>query len=170
MFYYQKLILREGFKIENKICTCFGHREVYKDFSETLLELLENLILSQGVTEFWTGRMGNFYRTFTAAVRKLKQKYPNIKLILIKPYFSAELNTNKEYYRFTYDEIVIPDVLSGVHPKAAITKRNRWMVEQSDFIVTCVYRNFGGAYDAKKHAMKLHKTVLEINEMLFERA
>ena len=78
--------------------------------------MLEDLILSQGVTEFWTGGMGNFDGSFSAAVRGLKRKYPDIKLILIKPYFSNELNTNKEYYEYTYDDVVIPDVLVGVHP------------------------------------------------------
>lgn len=113
--------------------------------------------------------MGNFDGSFSAAVRGLKRKYPDIKLILIKPYFSNELNTNKEYYEFTYDDVVIPDVLAGVHPKSAITKRNRWMVENSDFIVTYVYRDFGGAYDTKKYALKLGKTVFEINDMLTEK-
>ena len=151
------------------MCTCFGHRETYKDFSRVLSELLEDLILNQGVVEFWTGGMGNFDGSFSAAVRGLKRKYPDIKLILIKPYFSNELNTNKEYYEYTYDDVVIPDVLAGVHPKSAITKRNRWMVENSDFVVTYVYRDFGGAYDAKKYALKLGKTVFETNDMLTDK-
>ena len=166
MFCYRKLILKEGFKIENKICTCFGHRETYKDFSRVLSELLEDLILNQGVVEFWTGGMGNFDGSFSAAVRGLKRKYPDIKLILIKPYFSNELNTNKEYYEYTYDDVVIPDVLVGVHPKSAITKRNRWMVENSDFIVTYVRRDHGGAFEAKKYAAKLDKVIFETNDML----
>ena len=151
------------------MCTCFGHRETYKDFSRVLSELLEDLILNQGVVEFWTGGMGNFDGSFSAAVRGLKRKYPDIKLILIKPYFSNELNTNKEYYEYTYDDVVIPDVLAGVHPKSAITKRNRWMAENSDFVVTYVYRDFGGAYDAKKYALKLGKTVFETNDMLTDK-
>ena len=151
------------------MCTCFGHRETYKDFSRVLSELLEDLILNQGVVEFWTGGMGNFDGSFSAAVRGLKRKYPEIKLILIKPYFSNELNTNKEYYEYTYDDVVIPDVLAGVHPKSAITKRNRWMAENSDFVVTYVYRDFGGAYDAKKYALKLGKTVFETNDMLTDK-
>ena len=148
------------------MCTCFGHRETYKDFSRVLSELLEDLILNQGVVEFWTGGMGNFDGSFSAAVRGLKRKYPDIKLILIKPYFSNELNTNKEYYEYTYDDVVIPDVLVGVHPKSAITKRNRWMVENSDFIVTYVRRDHGGAFEAKKYAAKLDKVIFETNDML----
>ena len=147
------------------MCTCFGHRETYKDFSRVLSELLEDLILNQGVVEFWTGGMGNFDGSFSAAVRGLKRKYPDIKLILIKPYFSNELNTNKEYYEYTYDDVVIPDVLVGVHPKSAITKRNRWMVENSDFIVTYVRRDHGGAFEAKKYAAKLDKVIFETNDM-----
>ena len=147
------------------MCTCFGHRETYKDFSRVLSELLEDLILNQGVVEFWTGGMGNFDGSFSAAVRGLKRKYPEIKLILIKPYFSNELNTNKEYYEYTYDDVVIPDVLVGVHPKSAITKRNRWMVENSDFIVTYVRRDHGGAFEAKKYAAKLDKVIFETNDM-----
>lgn len=164
MFYYRKLILKEGFKIENKICTCFGHRETYRPFSRNLSEVLEDLILSEGVTEFWTGGMGNFDGSFSSAVRVLQRKYPDIKLILIKPYFSNELNTNKEYYEYTYDGVVIPDVVAGVHPKSAIKKRNRWMVENSDFIVTYVFKDYGGAYDAKKYAEKLGKKVISVIE------
>ena len=158
--------MKVGVKIKNKICSCFGHREVFKDFSCVLSELLEDLILSEGIIEFWVGDMGNFDYKFASAVRILKRKYSNIKLILIKPYFSNELNTNKEYYEHYFDDVVIPDMLSVVHTKSAITKRNRWMVENSDFIVTYVCRDFGGAYSAKKYALKIEKKIFEINEIL----
>lgn len=166
MYHICEINLKEGFKIENKICTCFGHRETYKDFSGVLSEYLEDLILNQGVVEFWTGGMGNFDGSFASAVRGLKRKHPYIKLVLIKPYFSNELNTNKEYYEYTYDDVVIPGILAGVHPKSAITKRNRWMVENSDFIVTYVYRDHGGAFEAKKYAMKLGKNIFETNDAI----
>ena len=138
MFYYRKLILKEGFKIGNKICTCFGHRETYKDFSRILSELLEDLILSQGVTEFWTGGMGNFDEIFAAVVRNLKNKYPNIKLVLIKPYITSELRNNPNYYKNTFDSVVIPNVVVEVNYKCAIPKRNEWMVYNSDFVITYV--------------------------------
>lgn len=157
---------KEGLEIENKICVCFGHRDVYNDVFGVLSELIEGFILSHGVSEFWTGGMGNFDKCFASAVCCLKRKYPMIKLILIKPYFSNELNTNKDYYESAYDDVVIPDIVAGVHPKSAITKRNRWMVQNSNFIVTYVCRDFGGAYDAKKYALRLGKKIYEINEIL----
>jgi len=60
--------------------------------------------------------------------------------------------------------VCIPDALMGVHPKSAITKRNHWMVDNSNYIVTFVYRDFGGAYDAKKYAIKQSKTVIELSQ------
>ena len=150
------------------MCCCFGHRDIWGSVPN-FADVLERLITESSVTVFMTGGMGDFDGIFSSAVRTLKRKYPDIKLLLVKPYFSGELNTNKEYYEFTYDDVVIPDVLAGVHPKSAITKRNRWMAENSDFVVTYVYRDFGGAYDAKKYALKLGKTVFETNDMLTDK-
>ena len=150
--------------LPNKICSCFGHRDVYQNIDAKLTEVLEDLIINQGVDTFWTGGIGQFDGKFAGAVRGLKHKYSHISLILVKPYFSGELNTNKEYYEIFYDDVVIPDVLMGVHPKRAITKRNRYMVDCSDYIVTFVHRDFGGAYDTKKYAIKQNKPVFELSD------
>ena len=88
-------------------------RDVHTDLSRALAELIEDLILYHGVTEFWTGGMGSFDGCFASEVLRLKKKYPNIKLILVKPYFSNKLNTYKEYYERIYDDIIIPDLLSS---------------------------------------------------------
>lgn len=48
----------------------------------------------------------------------------------------------------------------GVHYKAAIKKRNRWMVDQADKILAYIYRDFGGAFDTIKYAYRMGKPVL----------
>ena len=67
---------------------------------------------------------------------------------------STDLDNFKEYYETSYDDVVVPGELDGVHYKSAITKRNRWMVEQSDWLIAFVYRNFGGAYATLRYAEK----------------
>lgn len=42
-----------------------------------------------------------------------------------------------------YDEVYVPGELAGVHPKSAITKRNRLMVDQSQYLIAYVHRDFG---------------------------
>ena len=149
--------------MEKCICVCFGHRNIWKDVDE-LRNILEDLIINENVTIFMTGGMGEFDSIFSSNVRSLKKQYKNIKLWLVKPYFSAELNSNKNYYESQYDEIIIPDVVAGIYPKAAITKRNRWMVEQSDIIISYINKEYGGAYMAVKYAKSLGKRIISVTK------
>lgn len=50
----------------------------------------------------------------------------------------------------------------GIHYKAAIQKRNRWMVDQSDFVLSGIYRDFGGAYQTIRYAKRIGKTVIDL--------
>jgi len=67
---------------------------------------------------------------------------------------SNKLNTEKAYYEYYYDEIITPAELCGVHYKAAIQKRNRWLVDQTDYVIAFIYRDFGGAVETVKYARK----------------
>lgn len=143
-------------------CCGFGHREFYKDIKNELQTVIKRLIVEKSITDFLTGGMGDFDSLFSSTVRSCKALYGDIRLILVKPYFSNELNTNKVYYETFYDDVIIPEAVAGHHYKSAITKRNRWMIEQSDIVLSGVYRDFGGAYDAIKYAHKIQKEVIDL--------
>ena len=145
-----------------KCCSGFGHRNFYPDVYALLRQTISQLVATQDVTTFLTGGMGDFDALFCRAVREIKARNKQIKLILVKPYFSYELNTNKEYYNAFYDDVIIPDELLGVYYKSAIQKRNRWMVDRSDIIISGVYRDFGGAYQTIQYAFKSGKKVIDI--------
>ena len=147
-----------------KKCCAFGHRELYRNIDDELKEVIVNLIENEGVTLFMTGGIGQTDGKFSSIVRGLKSTYKQIKLVLVKPYFSGELNTNKDYYEIMYDDVIVPDELAGCHYKSAITKRNRWMIDRCDYIIDCTYRDFGGAIDAIKYAKRIGKMVLEIKK------
>ena len=49
-----------------------------------------------------------------------------------------------ESYENYYDEIVYPRELYKVHYKSAITKRNEWLVENSDMLIAYVVHDYGG--------------------------
>ena len=140
-----------------KVCTFAGHREVYQaNISEMLDEAISKIINTDDNFRFLVGGMGEFDGICSSAVRRAKRKYPNkqISLELVLPYLTQELNENKLYYESNFDDVVIPIELAGVHYKSAITKRNRWMVEKSDWLIAFVYRDFGGAYTTLRYAEK----------------
>ena len=69
---------------------------------------------------------------------------------------------NTVYYEKYYDTVMIPECIGKTHPKGAITKRNRWMVEQADLFICYVEREEGGAYTALKYAKKLEKNIINL--------
>lgn len=46
----------------------------------------------------------------------------NIRLNLVLPYMTNQINRDKEYLESRFDDIIIPMDLMGVHYKAAIKK------------------------------------------------
>lgn len=148
-------------------CTFAGHREVYQaKIDEAIGQAIDNLLQTDSEFVFYTGGMGDFDNKCASAVRAFKRKYPGkkIRLALVLPYMSNRLNTDKEYYQYYYDEIIIPAELAGVHYKAAITMRNRWLVDRVDCVIAYVYRDYGGALETVKYAQKQGKPVINLAE------
>ena len=147
-------------------CTFSGHREVYQAGIEHDLDsALSNLLETHNDSFcFLVGGMGEFDRLCASAVRRLKRTYSDrtISLNIVFPYLTQELNSEKTYYEQSYDDIIVPDELAGVHYKSAITKRNRWMIDQSQLLIAFVYRDFGGAFTTLKYAQKKQLQIINI--------
>lgn len=135
-----------------RTCCGFGHRIVLVDVEAPLREVLCNLIETHGVTRFLSGGMGEFDELFAKTIRSLRSFYPQIRLCLVVPYLTKSLNEKRELLSFLYDEIILPSELDGANKKAAIPMRNRWMIDHSDFVISAVHRDFGGAYEAVAYA------------------
>ena len=144
----------------NKFCCGFGHSDCFKIDTQKLTTLLEELIHQHNVTNFYISDFGNFDRTFFSCTNQFRKTNNNIKLILVKPYYTNELNRNKDFYTNTYDEIIVPEISANAHFKSAITIRNRWIIENSDFVISNVYKNYGGAFVAIKYAKKISKNII----------
>lgn len=144
-----------------KTCCGFGHRIVFESISGKLDKAIEGAV-SQGCEIFYTGAMGEFDSLFSSAVRKAKKSHPHIKLTCVKPYFTNDINADRDYYDAMYDDVIIPPELIGVHYKAAIKARNRWMIDNSDVILIYTVRNYGGACEAKRYAQHENKAIIII--------
>ena len=142
------------------ICCGFGHRVMLMDIEKPLQAVLERLMEERGVRVFYTGGMGEFDELFARTVRSMKRDCPSLRLVPVAPYLTERLNMDKAFYEALYDEILIPAELEGVHPKAAIGLRNRWMVDRSDVVIAALQRDFGGAAEAVRYAHAIERTVI----------
>lgn len=156
-----------GREQELHICTFIGHSFVFSATVKNRLEdEIETYLADIDEVSFYVGGRGEFDGMTAAAVRAAKARHRDkkIQLYLIEPYFHAGLNRDKEYNEKLYDGIIIQQELLGIHPKAAIQKRNRWMCDQAELLIAFVSRDFGGACETLKYAKRKHKRIINLAE------
>ena len=147
------------------VCTFAGHRQVFEPkIEERVKETLESLIGRGHRLVFLCGGMGQFDALCASAVCSLKKRHPEkeIQLCLFIPYLSDKINAEKSYLQAVYDEILMPEGLEYAHYKAAIPKRNRWMVDQADCLISYIIRQYGGAYQTCRYAMKKSIPIINV--------
>lgn len=148
-------------------CVFAGHRQIYEpNIGEKVKKALEKLMKTESRVVFPNGGMGRFDEVCAEVVRKLKGQYPekDIRLCLVAAHFSNRFNTEKSYYQTFYDEILVPEEVEYTYYKAAITKRNRWMVDHADLMLAYIDHDYGGAYQTYRYAQKKSVPIINIAE------
>lgn len=112
------------------------------------------IVENKNVDTFYVGNNGNFDCMVCSVLSELSEKYP-IKYYIVLAYVPKRKTENSEL-------TILPEGIETIPPRFAISYRNKWMIGQSDYVVTCVSRSWGGAAQFKEHAEKKGKTVISI--------
>ena len=140
-----------------KTCCFFGHREVTHNIRPRLTEIIEKLIVDEGVTDFYVGHQGQFDNMVYSVLKELKAKYPKIRYTVVLAYMPDE------YIKDVYgNDTLFPDGLENTPKKFAISKRNDWMIQQSGFAVCYVHKITGGAAKFRDKAEKKGLRIIDI--------
>ena len=148
------------------IITFCGHSRVSFTAEETKLifELLEQKIIKNHADTFYLGDYGEFDRLCFITLKKLKKSYPNIKLIFITPYIDIHYSKMRDA-KDKYDEIIFPP-LEQVPKQFAISKRNEWMIDNSDFVIAYVKYSWGGASKTLEYVKRKKKPYINLANLL----
>ena len=146
--------------MNNKIVCFAGHRYdfqnigIEKKLEETIISLIQ-----KGYNIFYDGGKGYFDKLSSNIVLKLKKTYPHIEIYKILTYYSP--NKEKNILPF-YNGSIMPEI-EHYHPKIKITKRNEWIIDNSDLLVCHIYETYkSGAYNTLKYAQKKNKEIIYI--------
>ena len=131
------------------VCTFFGHRRIYRSIEGALREAIVDMIENKGVREFYFGCEGDFDRKVRSLLMGLQKEYPHIKITAVLAYL------DKKYDALT--DSVYPSVLENVPLRFAIDRRNKAMVDMSDYVIAYVDTSYGGAYNALEYASRKGK-------------
>ena len=145
----------------------FGHRYLssVRELANKLYDAAEKLIRANEFVEFYIGRNGEFDELAASVIKRVQSKHGKEKcaLILVLPYAVKDI----KYFEKYYDEIMLP-VDPQTHFKAAIAKRNEWMADNCELVISCVQKESGGAYRAIKHAEKRGVPVLNLGDEMHD--
>ncbi len=142
-----------------KSCTFFGHRDTPESIRYDLKQVLIDLIENKGVTVFYVGHNGRFDSMVLSELKLFSTVYRHIHYFLV----IEDIPDEKKDYGVDETHLLYPDFFIGNTPKQfALDRRNGWMVNQSDYVVTYVKNTWGGAYKFKERAEKKNKKVINL--------
>ena len=102
----------------------------------------------------YPSKYGAFDGLAAAAVRKQKETYPHIELILVLAYLYRDIDASR------YDSTTYPP-LETVPPRYAIVKRNEWMVSESSVVISGVTHSWGSAAKTLEFAQRKKKVIFQ---------
>lgn len=144
------------------VCCFFGHKNVNSNLTECLLPILNELI-TEGVDSFLVGNQGSFDSIVLHTLRLLKEKHPHITYHIMLAYMPG---AKQEYSSYDPMETLYPEGLESVHPRFAISWRNKWMIQEADVVVTYITHSWGGAAQFAELAERKKKRVINIASMM----
>lgn len=142
------------------VCTFFGHKDTPETIAPVLQTVLIDLIEHEHVTLFYIGNHGTFDLLVKNQLNQLKKRYPTIQTVIVLAYLPINQSSKKAENDL---ETIYPEGMEHVHPKYAIIKRNRWMLDQSDYVITYVAHSWGGAAQFASLAQKKGKVVINLS-------
>ena len=138
-------------------CTFFGHRDCPETIKPKLRSAIIDLIENHNVDMFYVGNHGQFDAMVRSALKKLKQEYPHIDYAVVLAYMPGKQSDYEDY-----SDTMLPEGIEAVHPRYAISWRNNWMLNRSDYVVTYITHSWGGAAHFAQKANSQHKIVLNL--------
>ena len=138
-----------------KSCTFFGHRDTNKEIEPIIKSTLIELIEKNNVDTFYVGNNGNFDIIVENILKELKVVYPQINYFVVCSYV-------KTYKQKDLTNAIYPVFLKS-KTLSQIPKRNEWMMERCDYVVTYVTKMYGGAARFKRYSQKNGKCVIELS-------
>lgn len=147
------------------ICCFAGHNMIYDDnIKSEIYNLCVNLITNENVNEFFVGNYGEFDLLCGNIISRLKDKYKDIKLHLVIPYITKNINENKNDIYKKYDSIIIPEMNENTPNNVKIIKANEYMIKKSQFVICYVYYSWGGAFKTYNYAKRKNINIINIAE------
>lgn len=116
------------------------------------------MIENKNVSKFYVGNHGSFDYMVRNCLKKLKEIY-SIDYAVVLAYLPVGKCDSEQ---ISPTVTILPEGIEAVPRRFAINYRNKWMIEQADYVITYVKHITGGAAQFEKLAVQKEKIVINI--------
>ena len=135
-------------------CTFFGHGDCPETKYSNILQAIQNLITEKNIITFYVGTQGNFDSLVYRALCNLRADFPQIRIYRVLAYLPKDDSL--------ISDSILLEGIELIHPRYAISWRNRWMIEHSDYVIAYITHNYGGAARFVNEAERRGKTIIRV--------
>ncbi len=148
------------------IISFFGHADRYyfKEEGQKILTLLEQVVGNKPCY-FYLGGYDIFDYFALKRCNKFISNHPNCKKYIVTPSTNPAFLVEHSSIVRLYDDLVFPAGLDNKAKKPETLERNKWVIENSDFIIFYVDHPYGIAYKSFRFAKKLKKNFANISNI-----
>ncbi len=147
-----------------KSCFFVGHHTATPEIRAKLEGAIERHITACGVTEFIVGHYGAFDRMAQGALKKAKELYPQIQLLLLLPYHPAERHIEAPEGFSSY----YPPGIETVPRQFAIVRENWIVIGSVDYLICYDAGHIGNTRELVEYARRRERKGLIHIENLAE--
>ena len=158
--------------MKEKTCCFTGHRDIPSGANQRIFtkteEVVESLI-KKGYLYFGAGGALGFDTIAAFAVLKLKEPYPDVRLILVLPCLAQTRGWSREDVEIYEDIKSKADKVvytSQEYTRGCMHKRNRHLVDNSSACIAYLTESKGGTAYTVDYAEKHGLTVFNIAELI----
>ena len=131
-----------------------GHRE-------QIVSVLEEHV-GDRISQIFFDGVGHFDLFGLICGREFQKTHPNTALTVVTPYFGVKLDPKQiALYQTLYDHILNPP-LEPLAQEEALYARSKWILDQTDLVISYLHRQDGNAYKALCYAQQQGKTVVQL--------
>lgn len=168
--------------INFKKCCFSGYRPSkfpfkLRDFDPDFQVMLRNLtttvssLIDDDCRVFYTGMASGFDIIAAEVVLGFRKSNPEIRLVAVVPFEEQEKSYSNEW-KLRYDEVLSACdevmVLSKEYHNGCYQNRNKYMVDNSDYIVTWYDGKQGGTRNTLSYAQKKKRYIVNVNTEYFK--
>lgn len=142
--------------------TFFGNRIVARDIEAVLEKTIRRLVELENANLFYVGNNGEFDAIVASVLGRISKELHNVNYCVVLAYMSTQ---KEEKTTEQNDKTIFPEEVAKSIPRFAISRRNDWMLKNSEIVVTYVKNKFGCAEKYRQKAIRQGKRVINIAEL-----